>query len=127
MPRSIDLSSVLAASLAVRRPRTTPGQPQPKPIEDRNPGRLTAPARDAARQLIQAVRGIRPDDPQRERKAFRLFLEVRLLDDLGRELMADPGFSGFVDEVMARMEADPQLRSSIRTAGRALLTSAEGP
>jgi hypothetical protein len=57
------------------------------------------------------------DDPQRDRKAFRVFLEVVLLTHLGEELMHDPGFYALVDDVLGALEGD--------TACAALLTQAK--
>ena len=50
---------------------------------------------------------INPDDPQRGRKAFRVFLEVVLLSQFGEQMVNDPKFHQLVDDVQAAMEADP--------------------
>ena len=86
----------------------------------RTPGRKTgaragkagtaAKARYAASELTalieQRVRHIGLDDPQRGRKAFRVFLEAVLLSHFGPALVADPKFFQMVDEVQGGLEAD---------------------
>ncbi len=103
--------------------------------ETRAPARAaTAPAPraagvPAARQDVLAVlgrriRAIDRDDPQRGRKAFRLFLESVLLAELGDSLLNDPQFYRVVDDVQRQMESDPQLAASIDEAiGRLLSQS----
>lgn len=46
------------------------------------------------------------EDPQRGRKAFRVFLEAVLLSQLGEGLIKDPRFFQLVDDVQLAMEAD---------------------
>jgi hypothetical protein len=64
---------------------------------------------------------IDPDDPQRERKAFRIFLESVLLAELGDELINDPAFYQMVEDVQLQMEGDPELASAISQAAKLLL------
>lgn len=62
---------------------------------------------DALAGLVETrVRAIRRDDPQRGRKAFRVFLEVVLLSELGEGLLADPRFFQLLDDVQAALEND---------------------
>lgn len=88
-------------------------------------GRATAPSgkggsgahagRVAGRYAEQNVAGlievrikqIAQDDPQRGRKAFRVFLEVVLLSKFGEQMVADPKFYQMLDDVQNAMEADP--------------------
>lgn len=87
--------------------------------------------KDAQIQQMVAlrVRALSPDDPQRQRKAFRLFLESVLMQAFGRERLDDRGFDQMVDAVLQRMEADPQLSAALREAGDLLLADAgpDGP
>lgn len=79
------------------------------------------------RQLVALrVRSLSPDDPQRQRKAFRLFLESILVQAFGRDRLDDRGFDQMVDAVLQRMEADPELRAALQEAGDLLLADA-GP
>jgi hypothetical protein len=79
---------------------------------------------DMAALIAQRVRAINPDDPQRERKALRVFLETVLLSELGSNLLNDPGFAPMVDHVQSEMEADPDLTLAARHAAQVLLKSA---
>ncbi|KQQ96161.1 hypothetical protein [Massilia sp. Leaf139] len=58
--------------------------------------------------LIAArIRQIGRDDPQRGRKAFRVFLEAVLLSSFGEQMVADPRFHQLVDDVQQAMESQP--------------------
>lgn len=78
----------------------------------------------ALEQVIASrVAAIDRDSPQRERQAFRVFLESILLDEFGADLMSDAAFAPWVEQVLQRMEADPALSIAIHEAGAWLLTA----
>lgn len=52
------------------------------------------------------IRHIGRDDPQRGRKAFRVFLEVVLLSQFGEQMVSDPKFYQMLDDVQQAMELD---------------------
>jgi hypothetical protein len=81
---------------------------------------------DLASLVAQRIRAIASDDPTREKKAFRVFLETVLLSELGQELLGDPAFSTMVDHVQTQMESDPELAKASIDAARLLLKSAVG-
>jgi hypothetical protein len=95
-------------------------------------GRPTAPARparvssapDPQRMLVQRVRTIDPDDPDRRKKAFRVFLESILADELGKHLLNDPAYQRVVEDVYRTMERNADLAPAIDQAGEYLLKSA---
>jgi|SRR6185312_8931688 len=64
----------------------------------------------------ERVKTIGRDDPNRGRKAFRVFLESILLSHFGENLKNDPGFYQLVDDVQFAMEADPETSDMIKTA-----------
>ncbi|TQJ96180.1 hypothetical protein [Achromobacter sp. SLBN-14] len=72
-------------------------------------------------ELLKRVASLAPDDPERERKAFRYFLEAALVSDLGANLINDSKFHQLVDIVQQRMEAQPELLAASRRAARLLL------
>lgn len=80
-------------------------------------------ARTLAGLVAQRIGAIGADDPQRNRKAFRAFLESVLLGELGMNLINDPAFYHIVDTVQATMEEDPALVQQIDEAGRLLLAA----
>jgi hypothetical protein len=79
--------------------------------------------RDLAALVAQRIQSIAPEDPHRERKAFRMFLETVLLSELGQSLVGDPAFVLMVDQVQGQMEKDPELAQASRDAARLLLKS----
>jgi hypothetical protein len=64
-------------------------------------------------QLAQRLISITNEDPQKSQKAFRLFLEVLLLNELGEHLINDPRFYLMIDSVEQHMQSDPELASLI--------------
>lgn len=112
------LIRVQVASLRRRNEVSTPGG-KPKPATA-----SASDTQDLAALVAQRVRTIEADDPLREKKAFRVFLETVLLSELGQHLLGDPGFSTMVDHVQSQMEADPELAKASDEAARLLLKSA---
>jgi hypothetical protein len=84
-----------------------------------------SPPRDVQGLILRRVLAIGLDDPDRRRKAFRIFLESVLSDELGRELINDPAFHRIVDDVQTTMERDAALRPALEKAGEFLLESAQ--
>ena len=71
--------------------------------------------------IARRVQAIDPDDPDRRRKAFRVFLESVLLAELGEALINDAGFYQLVDQVQTRMQADGDLARAMDEAADLLL------
>lgn len=61
-------------------------------------------------------------DPDRGRKAFRIFLESVLLNELGEELINDPGFYQLVSDIQLQMESAPEIAKAIQVATEQLLS-----
>lgn len=110
-----DLVRIIQSQFAQR-------QSVPKPSQ-RLAGRAAVPAAPGQLEaLIELrVRKLERDDPQRGRKAFRLFLETVLLAQFGDNLMNDPKFYLLVDDVHAALERDPRVRQMIDQAVAHLL------
>lgn len=89
---------------------------------EESPGQTAAGLRAL---IAMRVAAIDPDDPDRPRKAFRIFLEAVLLAELGQELANDPAFYGLVDEVQRQMESHPPLLAAIERASTALVGAVE--
>jgi hypothetical protein len=68
------------------------------------------------------VRQIGREDPQRGRKALRVFLEVVLLNYLGEQLMHDPRFYQLLDDVQGALESDPSSAALVKQAVEHLLS-----
>lgn len=123
----IDPASQLAALIrvqvaALRKRQGGPRAGAPAARDEAAPS--DPPANDLAAVVAQRIRAIPRDDPQRERKAFRLFLETVLLSELGESLVNDPSFAVMVDHVQQQMESDPKLKEASLAAARVLLKSA---
>jgi hypothetical protein len=71
--------------------------------------------------IAERVRALDPADPDRGRKAFRIFLESVLLAELGEELINDPGFYELVDKVQRTMEDSPRISAAMAKAVGRLL------
>lgn len=125
----LDPASQLAALIRVQvaslRRRQEPGAPAGK-RRSAAAASGAAGTPDLASLVAQRIRSIQPDDPMRERKAFRVFLETVLLSELGQELLGDPAFSTMVDHVQDQMESDPDLANASLEAARLLLKPAAG-
>lgn len=72
------------------------------------------------------MRAIDPDDNNRSRKAFRIYLECVLLFELGTNLINEPRFYQLVDEVHRTMEQDAELRLRMEEAGKLLMMPESG-
>lgn len=70
---------------------------------------------DLRRAVALRVQALSPDDPERRRKALRIYLESTLLRGLGLDLAHDPRFADMLDAVQGQMEADEALSAA---AGR---------
>ncbi|NRR31450.1 hypothetical protein HSX11_14830 [Oxalobacteraceae bacterium] len=78
----------------------------------RSPARRTAAGSPYASENLESLIGLRVrqigrDDPNRGRKAFRVFLEAVLLSQFGPDLVNDAKFYQLVDDVQRAMEDDP--------------------
>lgn len=81
----------------------------------------SAQREDFAGMLARRVAAIDRQDPDRRRKAFRVFLESLMLDEWGAHLINDPGFQQVVDSVQQQMQTQPGLGPLIDEAARRLL------
>jgi hypothetical protein len=123
---AIDPAARLAALMrsqlgALRRPQPasrTPGQPAQR--------RAAAGDADLAAKVALRLRAIDPQDPDRDSKAARIYLESVLLAELGPGLANDPAFALMVDDVHAQMAGDPPLARALAEAAALLLERAAG-
>jgi hypothetical protein len=96
----------------------------------RAPGRAgtqaRAPAGRGTRRTVSAamaqrIAAIAPDDPDRPRKAVRIYLEAELAREFGARLLNDPGFPTLLDAVQQHMEEDAHTAGAVEALGRLLL------
>lgn len=95
------------------------------PVDGQRPINADSSEEAQIRQMVALrVRALSPNDPQRQRKAFRLFLESVLIQEFGRDRLDDKGFDQMIDAVLQRMEGDAQLNAALHEAGNFLLAEA---
>jgi hypothetical protein len=93
------------------------GQPK-RPAAPKSGARRTE---DLASAIARRITAIDKTDPDRRRKAFRVFLESVMLDEWGQQLINDPGFQQLVDNVQSQMETRADLRELMQEAASRLL------
>jgi len=99
----------------------------PKPRKATTRGASEKSNRSISKLIAQRVKSIRPDDPKRGKKVFRIFLESVLLNEFGEQLIDDTVFYQMVDEIQEAMEADIRTAAAINTAVSTLLDGAQDP
>lgn len=99
---------------ALKRPAGNQTQPRHQPHE----GVLAAQSHVGT--LASRLAVLRQDDPQRTRKALRLFIEAVLLDELGGELILSAEFERLVDRALSAIEKDETLRDTLLQATQEL-------
>jgi hypothetical protein len=114
-----DLVRVIQAQLTQR-----PGTPAARGRAPARPGTAGAASDELAALIELRVRQLDRDDPQRGRKAFRLFLESVLLAQFGSAAGNDPKFHLLVDDVQAAMERSDKMRAMMDKAIAHLLAKA---
>jgi len=74
-----------------------------------------------AATIAARVRALAQDDPFKERKVFRIFLESVLLREWGPAVREEAAFQTLLEKVQRLMESDPSLQAAMQRAGRMLL------
>lgn len=107
---TIDSSARLTALIRSRFTRTRPaGQDSSGSTSTSGADARDIGTGDMAEILVRRVGAIDPLDPERSRKALRVFLESVLLGEFGMGIANDPSFADMVGDVQKQMEADPEL------------------
>ena len=88
--------------------RTTRKNPPKTPQEARQQG--------ISDMIARRVSALKKTDPDRGRKAFRIFLESVLINELGENLINDPAFYQMVDDVQRQIEGMPEVEPLLREA-----------
>jgi len=115
------LAQLRAEALAWRRKVGSRDDPH---VGEQRPSGASERAPDTLSQVAQALVAIDPGDPQRQRKAFRAYLQAVLAREWGIQQVDDPGFQDLVDRVRDTMESDDRLRRAMLTAGEMLVQGA---
>ena len=83
-----------------------------------------APARgvhERAEVMAQRILGIDAADPDRRRKAVRIYLEAELAREFGGDLLNDPAFPQMLDAIQQQMQGDAQTAAAVHALGDLLL------
>jgi hypothetical protein len=86
----------------------------------------TRPREDSESDPLARISSLDPADPDRRRKAVRIYLESMLLSQLGPQLLSDPEFPDLVDQVQVQLEADSELKQACDAAADVLLRRSAG-
>jgi len=120
MSIAIGTINELVSVIRTRLGTATPAAGRRAPARPGGASRYTD--RNLAALIETRVQQIRRDDPQRGRKAFRVFLEAVLLTHLGEALMNDPRFYQVLDDVQHALESDASSASLVKQAVDQLLS-----
>lgn len=76
--------------------------------------------------VAQRVGTLGRDDPDRRRKAVRIYLESELAREFGAGLLNDPSLPQLLDAVQLRMQEDAETAAAVEALGDLLLTGRAG-
>jgi hypothetical protein len=99
---------------ALKRPASGPAQPARQPHDGMQA------AQSHVGTLASRLAVLRRNDPQRNHKALRLFIEAVLLDELGGELILSAEFERLVDRSLSAIEKNESLRDTLLQATQEL-------
>ncbi|MBE7367180.1 hypothetical protein [Ramlibacter pallidus] len=119
---SIDPSHQLAALLRKQVSAVRDGGAKAGPAG--SPARAERAQSDAASVAAGRIQALSPNDPDRKKKALRIFLESVLLQELGAQLVHDPSFPNMVDAVQGQMQADSQMAAAADELSELLVAGA---
>ncbi|MBC3875049.1 hypothetical protein [Undibacterium flavidum] len=78
---------------------------------------------DVAGLIVQKVKLISRQSPDRRQKAFRIFLENTIAAEIGLDVLSDPLFYQMIEDIQNTMYSDSTLRSLIEECIDQLLAS----
>ena len=114
IPRDTPLSTHLRIQLGGQGSPSTPLSARAQPTAG-SPREVAASRRsvrtksEAVDQLSLRIAQLSMDDPDRKRKAVRIYLECVMVEKWGAHLQLDPGFAQLVSRVQSQMDGDPHL------------------
>jgi hypothetical protein len=119
---SQQLAAAVQAQLTAARQRGTPRQQAGPRTEGTRRGPYAVSA-----AMTQRIQAIAEDDPDRPRKAVRIYLESEFAREFGASLLNDPEFAEMLDAVQQRLEDDAQTAGAVQALGRLLLAGRASP
>ena len=91
-------------------------------VRAQQPASAAAVGQGQGAGMAQRLQVIDPHDPDRRRKAVRLYLECELAREFGEGLRSDAGFPLMLDAVQQQMQDDPQTAAAVHALGDLLLS-----
>jgi hypothetical protein len=82
----------------------------------------TVDGRAISGTFAQRMQAISPDDPHRQQKAVRVFLQAELMREFGDALLNDPQFGVMLDAVQGQMAQDDATAAAVSALGDLLLS-----
>jgi hypothetical protein len=113
--------SLLGAALRTQRAGATKPATARTATSARTEGARPASRHAVSAAMAQRIAAIAPDDPERPRKAVRIYLEAELAREFGAGLLNDPEFPALLDAVQQRMQEDAQTASAVESLANLLL------
>jgi hypothetical protein len=124
--QSSQLAALIRAQLQAQRQTSAKHVKQTKTLVPKNTG--VQPARDSwivDSSLIEEIRQLSPSDSHRKRKAFVLFLQKTLYQQLGNMETSLIEVKKLAADVLLEMESDTELAEMIDQASEALIAAVE--
>lgn len=78
-------------------------------------------AQAAAASMAQRLEAIAASDPDRRRKAVRVYLECELAREFGAAVLNDPLFAQMLDAIQDQMQQEAQVAAAVHALGELLL------
>ena len=116
---AIDPAQGLAAALRTQR-AAGPQRPRARPQGGSATGDRRA-AHTVSGAVAQRIAALAPHDPERPRKAVRIYFEAELAREFGAALLNDPDFPTLLDAIQERMQHDAHTAAAVQALGTLLL------
>jgi hypothetical protein len=117
----IDSSASLIARIQAQLRSAASLPPFQKEVAGKGLRRPTEASPDLTARVVQRVALIDKKDPDRERKALRIFFEAVLLNEFGPALAQDHRLHDMLDHIQSQFGTDPQLACAASEAAHQLL------
>ncbi|HMV21710.1 MAG TPA: hypothetical protein PKL28_09930 [Rhodocyclaceae bacterium] len=92
----------------------------PPRSREARPGEVSGRPTTAAlrSRIADALQAVDPDDPERNRKAIKAFVENVLAWQFGSDVLNDPALAGLVDDVQQTLEREPNVTALLEALRR---------
>jgi len=123
---SISKTNPLVEILELQGLRGKPAAESVLKVERKRKKRAGALGAWTADYVVKRIATIEADDPKREHKAYRVFLEGTLACLTASPDVAEPGFQAVVDRVQQALQDDAELGQASKRVAQQILSGAIG-